>query len=185
MLQLGFRALFAIGSTSQSTRRSARLSSKLLQVNLVLFYVCLQSLPIAFANLIVAFTTFTSSCYLSFSLSTFLPFSLCIKYPPRAQERSQYLLPYANLISYLSFLYLRHRNRKCNTVSIILHLHLSMSIALILLRYVLSLNMFVRSQTSIAATILLSALYSLIVCFPSSALSIFQRYLPIVALQNS
>ena len=44
---------------------------------------------------------------------------------------------------------------------------------LILLRYVFSLNMFVLSWTSIAAAILLSALYSLVVCFLGNALLIF------------
>jgi hypothetical protein len=73
----------------------------------------------------------------------------------------------------LGFFSLRHENKKFGTVLVIPHPHLSESTTLILLRYVLSLDTLVLSWTNMAAAVLLSALYSLVVCFPSNALSIF------------
>jgi hypothetical protein len=77
----------------------------------------------------------------------------------------------------LPFFHLGHAKRKCGTVSVIPGSYLSVSAMLILLRYVLSLHMFVLSWTSKVTAVLLSALYITTMSFSGNALSIFRRCL--------
>lgn len=99
-----------------------------------LTYVCLYSLPVAFANSIVALAASQSGRHLSLPPSTFLPCFMWLEYLHSAYDTLQYPLSWAAFLLLLSSFHLGHENRKCGIFSITPRSHLCVSAILIFCR---------------------------------------------------